>query len=500
MKTRPIWPKASSGRVDSALSAHSLIGLIVGGLIYVLCLSGTLAVFEDELEWWEDASAPAVAAVTPEAAQKAAQTLFSAREGELSHLNLFLPREDWPRFVASTDEETRSVDAAGAPTGHHHAPWNAFLIDLHYYLHLPSIIGITLVGSLGAMLLALVLSGLLAHPRIFRDAFAFRRGGSARLTQADLHNRLSVWLSPFFIAVALTGAMIGLFTVVGYLVAQAGFGGDILALYAVLFGEEPAPNPAAAPLADIATALRTMKARFPEAIPFWIIVHEPGTLGQHVQVLAEHPQRLIYAEYYNFDGDGAFVSRTGMSDGALGQQIASSVYRVHFGYFGGFWVKAAYGVFGLCLCAVVATGLNLYFLKRERQGRPAPRLRSVWTGLVWGTPALLAATFAGSVAGLLPPASLVPAFWAGLAALLLWAAITPAGRVRLEARAAAGLCLLLIVPFNVIMRMPADAPLLLHAVSAVLALAALWLLRPVASAAFGKKDPAGRQGLTAPAE
>jgi hypothetical protein len=33
----------------------------------------------------------------------------------------------------------------------------------------------------------------MAHPRIFKDAFRLRIGGSVRLEQADLHNRLSVW-------------------------------------------------------------------------------------------------------------------------------------------------------------------------------------------------------------------------------------------------------------------------------------------------------------------
>ena len=90
--------------------------------------------------------------------------------------------------------------------------WNDFLVHLHYTLNLPSLVGITIVGAFGVMMLALSLSGVLAHPRIFRDAFRLRARNNAGVGLADWHNRLSVWTLPFGIAIALTGALIGLAT------------------------------------------------------------------------------------------------------------------------------------------------------------------------------------------------------------------------------------------------------------------------------------------------
>ena len=71
-----------------------------------------------------------------------------------------------------------------------------------------------LVGLIGVALLSSLISGILAHPRIFRDAFHLRLGGSKRLQEADFHNRLGVWALPFHIIISLTGAFLGLTTII----------------------------------------------------------------------------------------------------------------------------------------------------------------------------------------------------------------------------------------------------------------------------------------------
>ena len=185
------------------------------------------------------------------------------------------------------------------------------MLDLHYYLHLPMTLGLTIVGLLGVMLLGAVLSGLLAHPRIFRDAFTFRFNGNHRLTQADLHNRIGVWTSPFIISSALTGAMLGLALIISTAIAYIDYDGDVEAVFEPVFGEDAKENDAPAPVADIAAALAYMQEAFPDTEPVYVILHEPMTAGQKLQILAEHPERLIFGDYYNFDADGAYLGNVG---------------------------------------------------------------------------------------------------------------------------------------------------------------------------------------------
>ena len=408
---RSIWPKSSKARVDRSLSAHSVMGLVISAILFIVCLSGTVAVFEDEIGWWENPASEPVASVSSETAQMTARNVLAAQP-ETTHLYLYLPRDNWPRYVAGGDDGLQTASPEGALTGEYETPWNDFLIHLHYYLNLPASFGMIIVAIFGVFLLAMAISGFLAHPRIFRDAFRFRRRGQARLVQADLHNRLSVWTAPFTIIVALTGAMIGLFSVVALVLAQTSFDGDTRALSESIFGGEPAVDDSPAELADVGAALTSMGEVAPDADPFLVIIHDPGTAGQHVSIYGEHHDRLIYGEMYNFDAAGHYTGHTGFSDGDAGQQIAMSTYRAHFGDFGGLPVKIGYFLLGTALCMVIAAGLNIYFLKRAEAGRGLPRLAAAWSALVWGTPALLALALIAALLGV-SASALGWIFWGG---------------------------------------------------------------------------------------
>ena len=403
---KSLWPKSSSERVDSALSAHSVMGLVISALLFVICVSGTIAVFEDELEWWEQAGTPTVQEVSPEVMQATAADILK-RDPETTHIYMYPPRDNWPRFVAGGDNGMFVMDETGEIASPLEAPWNDFLIELHYYLTLPHSLGIIIVAIFGVMLVSMAISGLLAHPRIFRDAFRFRRTGQARLAQADLHNRLSVWTAPFLIAVAGTGAMIGLFGVVAFVFAQTNYGGDTKQLSEAIFGGEVIEADATpAPLTGVDTAL----------------IH----LDRDVET-----DRLIYGETYTYSTDGELLATGHNSDGPVGQQIAMSMYRLHFGDFGGALMKSIYFILGIMLCIIIASGLNIYFLKRREKGRAAPRLEAMWSGWVWGSVAMFPITLSVSLFGVSGP-WLIALYWLGSVAFAgaatVWMSAASAGR------------------------------------------------------------------------
>ncbi|MEP2988488.1 MAG: PepSY-associated TM helix domain-containing protein [Parasphingorhabdus sp.] len=413
MDTQTRKPKTSAKRVAKSLEAHSLIAVIFGALIYILAVTGTLSVFNHDLQRWEQPNAPEMQSISPNAAEKAALAVFGSEANPSTHLYINFPKSDLPRTVITTDTQAFFANTDGSIADKESFPWTEFLLDLHYHLHMPQILGLTVVGALGVMLLGLSMSGLLAHPRIFRDAFTFRRG-AGRLTKVDLHNRLSVWTLPFHFSNALTGAILGLASILAFAIAAAGFNNDTDAVFSPVFGGEPAIDEAVAPVAAIAKPLRYMEESFPDLNAAYFILHDPGTAGQHVQVIAEHPDRLIFGDYYNFDVAGNYKGNTGISDGTAGQQITGAVYNVHFGNWGGLPVKLAYLVFGIALCTIIASGLSIYFSKRRSNGRAAPRLEAAWSAVIWGIPAMLVFTFAAALTGQVAGMALIVIFWIGL--------------------------------------------------------------------------------------
>lgn len=443
--TATVKNKSSSQRVVRSLHAHLSIAIALGGLIYILAITGTVAVFNGELQRWEQPSAPEMLSISPESAALAAKTVFEREEVATTHLYINFPRPDLPRTIITTDTQAFFANADGSVAGKEHFPWTQFLLDLHYYLHLPHILGLTVVGALGAFLLAMSLSGFMAHPRIFRDAFTFRRGAGL-LPMVDLHNRLSVWTSPFHISNALTGALLGLASILAFSIAAFNFDGDLDKVFSPVFGAEPAEIEGKAPIADIAGPLRYMADEFPEQPLTYFILHDPATAGQHINVIATHTDRLIFGDYYNFDAHGEYQGNIGISDGTIGQQLIGSVYNIHFGNWGGSLVKIAYAIFGVLLSVIIASGLRIYFLRRTQKGWPATRLESAWEAVVWGTPMVLAATLLCAVTGHLDGIALVVVFWLGLSTTIIGAAFSANAQiVRYRLRAVTSAFLLIAV-------------------------------------------------------
>lgn len=423
--------------VQRALGGHAALGLLAGALIYIIALTGSIIVIHDRWQRWEEPGVAESAVLSPAAAQAAMTAVIAGEAGKpaTTHLYIRMPTPDLPRAVVTTDHAAWYVDGAGrvvAPEAH---SWTEFLIGLHEYLHLPMTWGMILVGALGVALVALVVTGVLAHPRIVRDAFLLRTRHDPQIVRADWHNRLGVWTLPFALAVTLTGAFIGLGSVGVSALARGYTSGDVEKVYAPVFGDEPSPDAARGPLPNVAGALHAVHARVPQASPTYVIAHDPGTRGQHVQVIAEHPRRLIYGETYRFDGAGRWHGPVGLSDGALGQQAAASAYNLHFGNYAGLPVEIAYILIGLALCIVTATGTTLWLGKRRRRGHGSHRLEACWTVIVWGTPlGLILAYWLRATAG--PQAPLVAGFWLFLAALLLAAGARPALIAALRLRTA----------------------------------------------------------------
>ena len=402
--------------VRKGLDAHSAIGLVCCALLYLICATGTAVVLYEEWQRFEQPDAPEMTSIAPAAVQQGIENVLAAESDRdtTTHLYVHMPTEALPRTTITTDTQAFHVDGDGAIVVPEENAWAEFLLALHYRLNLPAVYGMTLVGAFGAMIVALSISGIVAHPRIFRDAFRLRARRRDDVATVDWHNRLAVWSLPFALAIALTGAMIGLFYVSGGSMAASAYGGDSEAAIAPIFGAEAEADLTPAPVADAVPALAHMAREYPDVTPYYVILHDPRTAGQHVQIVGEHERRLIFGEYYAFGPQGEFHGTAGMADGTVGQQLAASTYNLHFGNYGGLPVKIAYIVFGLALTVVVATGTFIWLNKRARQGRPAPRLAAAWWGIVYGVPVALVATFIARLA-IGNTAPFVALFWGVLA-------------------------------------------------------------------------------------
>jgi len=394
-------PFLSPQFVRAMLAGHSALGIAFAALIYIVCLSGTVVVFLHELQRWEQPDAPVVEGpLPPEAVATALDgTYRKALAANAAH-DMFLmgPGPVQKRFLVSFhDHESGAegswiADSTGTLIVEHKAPWSEFIGDLHMHLHLPRTWGLFLVGLTGVTLLSSLVSGLLSHPRLFKDAFHLRWGGSRRLQEADLHNRLGVWGLPFHVVVSTTGALLGLSTLIVGVLALAAYDGDSEKAFATILGPMASEDETAAPLPDIAAMIRQIQARIPEAEFASANIGHVAHAGQIVHLGMRTPGHLAMSNSYYFDGNAKLLGDGGLETGSIGQQILGALQPLHFGWFGGFAVKVVYGILGLALTVVTHSGITIWLARRREQGRPAPHWEKVWTALAWSQPLAFATT------------------------------------------------------------------------------------------------------------
>lgn len=406
----------SSDIVRAVLKGHSALGLAFAAILYLVCLTGTLAVFVHEFERWENPRAPRLEGVEPAAVQRAYVEAIRRTGRPVEHVIVQMPDGALPLLRVTTEQEggerqswyaTVSGDLAGAA----HDGWTQFLTRLHINLHLPRSFGLFVVGLAGVALLSSLISGLLAHPRIFRDAFHLRLGGSRRLQEADLHNRIGVWAFPFHLIVSLTGALLGLSTVIIGALGMAVFQGDTAKVYALFTPPHPPEDARPAPPLDLRPMFETIGRRSGGRVDYIVVEHPTEQGGGAMFSVDDRSQRIARLDAYAFDRSARLYHEQRARENNVGEAILGSLGQLHFGWFGDTALRIAYGLLGLALCYLSVGGVQIWLARRRDKGRPAPLFERLWPAIVWGQPAALALAAASALLLAGAPTVAVP-IWA----------------------------------------------------------------------------------------
>lgn len=397
-------PQSRKNWVQALLAGHSALGLGFCALIYVICLSGTVAVFEQELQRWEQPAIPPVTDAGPHAIETAiANVRQRAPRDAGSSITITLPAPDRPQLLLSAGGHEGKggrnwyADENGRLIAEVRHPAASFISELHTGLHMPMGIGTIIVGVAGMALLCLVISGTLAHPRIFKDAFRLRLGGSRRLELADMHNRLGTWALPFAFVISFTGAFIALFFFMFAGVAATTYRGDMGRAFTDLAGPFPKHDARAQPLPPIAPLVERVRRSFPATVIESIEVQQPGTRGQQIGIGLRNADPLIGTMRIIFDDGGRQIYSSATRPHSFPQQLLLATQPVHFGWFGGIGVKIAYGLLGIALCVTTSTGVRIWLQRLRDKGRQAPVCERLWIAVKWGQPLGIALAVLGTL-------------------------------------------------------------------------------------------------------
>lgn len=375
-----------TGTRKALYDIHSAAGIFIGLAIFVVCVSGAIAVFKWEIDLWvnpefaKPRSGGTELGIDDAVARFAANGLLDGNRIRI----LVLPTDDIAFFtmlspVAGDNRRQASIHVEGGPLftpRRNHIYF--FLRDLHVRLFLRGGWGRLTVGIIGLVMVVSVVSGVLIHKHIFRDILLMRWGRSLRVELSDLHKLIGVWAVLFHFIIALTGAWLGL---EGYLNRGAGAVAEAIDPRAAALAVPASKSPPRGTeiRASYADLIRVTERHIDGIAPAFLRIRHFGTDRETVTVHGVVPGQFAqqYVNYVEFRGaDPSPVFVRDVSQLGFVERLHTVIEPLHYGYFGGFWVKLLYFVLGLTPGVLALSGALIWF-DRTRRKRNAGRTRKV---------------------------------------------------------------------------------------------------------------------------
>lgn len=265
------------------VAVHGWSGVLLGIILYAVIVTGTAAVFANEIKAWSagliGASDPFARPITQTVEKLTAETPaefhddISMREAPGGNIRIFFHKDEIHEgkpahrgviYLLSPTHDLLSRNEGWEDVIMEADPLTAlgrFYVELHVRLHLPKPWGLILTGFLGLAMLLAAVSGILMHRHLFADIFTLR-GRSRIVGFRDVHSVAGTWTLPHAFVLAFTGAYLSFAIAMGVpLLTKVAFNGDLQALALVFRGGQTVEDNRPANGADIDKMIADVRQR-----------------------------------------------------------------------------------------------------------------------------------------------------------------------------------------------------------------------------------------------
>lgn len=345
------------------LTIHKWLGLIAGIFILIMGLTGSVMVFDDEIEhfiqrdiiYQPDSDRPvsldnAYASITEKHGNWDIRFTVIPEEANQT-IEAEIRRPDDRRYLyihPATGEIMRDLDSYNT--------FSYWMLKLHYTLH-AGFIGEVILLIAGFMFICSLITGFWFYRKAIWRVLTFKirpRFRDLKSGSSELHRSVGVWALIFNLITAITG------TVILLIIVQTNMN-----------AEEPPPMPdPPAVETSIDNLLEKAKQAYPGFDPSYIgMPRQAGgdiTLYGHMDT--DLPIHYKFSNYVQYDPtDGSESNSFFIENQPLSAHLLSFTYPLHFGNWGGIIIKMLYCFFGLAPAILSITGFIIWQKRNSKK-------------------------------------------------------------------------------------------------------------------------------------
>lgn len=395
--------KRSAARV--AFLVHSAAGLWLTILLSIVMVSGTIAMFAPELDrliFSNLHSSP----ISPDATKVNPGIIYDAVARAYPGMGItHIDTAAHDKYASATTTiqlpgKAQKTLAINAYTGEilgdvPYLTLRVLLVRIHATLF-QGLPGFYVVNFCGIVVLALIISGLIAYKRFWRGLFKrVRTGFGWRITVGDLHRLVAVWSLPFLLVIGITGT----WYFYNFPLAHIGLVPEVVP------PQPPPPMMTSAELDALGPKTPTrlsgteiaerVQAAYPDMTFTGLMppinLNMPFVIyGDSGQYLRGKDSDAVYVNPYNGNIMGTHLAK----DTPFNKVLFKALSKLHhgelvppdWGYPALMTMKTIWFLFGVAASFLTISGLLLYY-KRTRDALPLLSWKRVWRWIrPWGGP------------------------------------------------------------------------------------------------------------------
>lgn len=380
---------------------HTISGIIICALLYVIFFAGSFSFFKDEISAWQG---------NQSYEQHKEQsfpygTFLDSLDREYGLSGRDITLYFYPNTTRTYVNVSNSKDTLRNEKAEESAYFNydfvkqerktyqeaydlgEFLYRLHFFAQLNGVIpfnigypfGYIIAGLVAFLFLFALITGILLHwDKIVSNFYLFRPWAKVKTIWTDIHTALGVIGFPFQFVFAVTGIILIINTVFLMPFGQVLYQGDMNKVFEELeytigidrdFAGKPMEH-----VPGIDGMLEKVQAMWPNAFLKRVTMTHYGdeSMSLIVEADADRRQSFSGAGFVIYDMKSGEVLRHQSPNGPSSylDKVKSVVYRLHLGDYGGYFLKIVYFLLGIMGCIVITSGIMIWLVARDKNNVP----------------------------------------------------------------------------------------------------------------------------------